>query len=112
MWELVPPPEGKNLVGSPSVLKVKHNQDGSMDRFEARLVAQGFSQVEGVDYKEVFSPVAHYGDTVCTSNGCKTAFLYDSLDWENYMSQTEGFADPVRPNHVCKLKKDINFMDL
>ena len=133
MWELVPPPEGKNFVGSPWVLKVKHNDDGSMDRFEARLVAQGYSQVEGVDYEEVFSPVAHYGDTVYYSvrsllalanahnleiqsvhqiNGCKTAFLYDSLDWENYMSQTEGFADPVRPNHVCKLKKGINFMDL
>ena len=60
MRELVPPPEGKNFVGSPWVLKVKHNEEGSMDRFEARLVAQGFSQVEGVDYKEVFSPVAHY----------------------------------------------------
>ena len=63
MWELhvVPPPEGKNFVGSPWVLKVKHNEEGSMDRFEARLVAQGYSQVEGIDYKEVFSPVvAHY----------------------------------------------------
>ena len=60
MWELVPTPEGKNFVGSPWVLKVKHNEEGSMDRFEARLVAQGYSQVEGVDYKEVFSPVAHY----------------------------------------------------
>ena len=60
MWELVPPPEGKNFVGSPWVLKVKHNEEGSMDHFEARLVAQGYSQVEGVDYKEVFSPVAHY----------------------------------------------------
>ena len=60
MWELVPTPEGKNFVGSPYVLKVKHNEEGSMDRFEARLVAQGYSQVEGVDYKEVFSPVAHY----------------------------------------------------
>ena len=59
-WELVPPPEGKNFVGSLWVLKVKHNEDGSMDRFEAILVAQGCSQEEGVDYEEVFSPVAHY----------------------------------------------------
>ena len=58
MWELVPPPEGKNFVGSPWVLKVKHNEEGSMDRFEARLVAQGFSQVEGVDYKEVVKLLA------------------------------------------------------
>ena len=59
-WELVPPPEGKNFVGSRWVLKVKHNEDGSMDRFKTRLVAQGYSQVEGADYEEVFSPVAHY----------------------------------------------------
>ena len=56
--ELVPPREGKNIVESRWVLKVKCNEDGSRDHFEARLVAQGFSQVEGVDYQEVFSPVA------------------------------------------------------
>ena len=122
MRELVPPPEGKNFVGSPWVLKVKHNEEGSMDRFEARLVAQGFSQVEGVDYKEVFSPVAHYTSVrslLALANAhnleiqsvhqmdVKLLFLYDSLHCENYMSQPEGFADPVRPNHVCKLKKGI-----
>ena len=37
MWELVPTPEGKNFVGSPWVLKVKHNEEGSMDRFEASI---------------------------------------------------------------------------
>ena len=56
-WELVPPPEGKNIVGSRWVLKVKRNEDGSIDRFKARLVAQGYSQLRGVDYDEVFSPV-------------------------------------------------------
>ena len=59
-WELVPPPEGKNIVGSRWVLKVKRNEDGSIDRFKARLVAQGYSQVRSVDYEEVFSPVARY----------------------------------------------------
>ena len=59
-WELVPPPEGKNIVGCGWVLKVKCNEDGSKDHFQARLVAQGYSQVECVDYEEVFSPVAHY----------------------------------------------------
>ena len=59
-WNLVPPPEGKNIVGSRWILKVKHDQDGGVDRFKARLVAQGYSQVKGVDYDEVFSPVAQY----------------------------------------------------
>ena len=57
-WDLVPPPEGKNIVGSRCVLKVKRDENGSVNRFKARLVAQGYSQVKGVDYDEVFSPVA------------------------------------------------------
>ena len=57
-WDLLPPPEGKNIVGSRWVLKVKRDENGSVNRFKARLVAQGYSQVKGVDYDEVFSPVA------------------------------------------------------
>ena len=57
-WELVPPPEEKNIVGSHWVLNVKHDEDGSVDWFKAKLVPQGYSQVKGVDYDEVFAPVA------------------------------------------------------
>jgi hypothetical protein len=59
-WELVPPSEDQNIVGSRWVLKVKRNQDGSVDRFKARLVAQGYSQTKGTDYDEVFSPVSRH----------------------------------------------------
>ena len=118
-WNLVPPPEGKNIVGSRWILKVKRDQDGGVDRFKARLVAQGYSQVKGVDYDEVFSPVARYTsvrsllalanahDLEIHQMDVKTAFLNGSLDCEIYMSQPEGFVDPDRPNHVCKLKKSI-----
>ena len=57
-WDLVPPPEGKSIVGFRWVLKVKRDENGSVNRFKARLIAQGYSQVKGVDYDEVFLPVA------------------------------------------------------
>ena len=59
-WELVPPPANKNVVGSKWVFKVKRNSYGMVEKFKARLVAQGYSQSEGIDYDEVFAPVARY----------------------------------------------------
>lgn len=53
-WQLVPPPEGKNVVGSRWVFKVKWDEEGCVQRFKAGLVALGFSKTEGVDYSEVF----------------------------------------------------------
>lgn len=57
-WEVVSPPEETNMVGSRWVLKVKRNENGSVERYKARLVDQTYSQTKGVDYDEVFSPVA------------------------------------------------------
>ena len=113
------PPEGKNVVSPRWVLKVKRDENSSVNRFKARLVAQGYSQVKGVDYDEVFSPMAqntsvksllalaNAHDLEIHQMDVKTAFLNGSLDCEICMSQPEGFVDPDRPNHVCKLKKSI-----
>ena len=118
-WELVPLPEGQNIVGSKWVLKVKRNADGTVDRFKARLVAQGYTQTQGVDYNEVYAPVARYSairSLLALANAhnleihqvdVKTAFLNGNLDYDIYMSQPEGFIDKDRPNFVCKLKKSI-----
>ena len=118
-WDLVPLPSGKNVVGSKWVFKVKRNADGSVDRFKSRLVAQGYSQTEGIDYQEVFSPVIRYSsirallamanknDLEIHQMDVKTAFLQGNLDSEIYMKQPEGYVNADKPNHVCKLNKGI-----
>ena len=118
-WELVPPPNGKNIVGSRRVFKVKHCENGSVDRFKARLVAQGYSQSEVVDNQEVFSPVVRYTSIrslLAVANICNceihqmdvhTAFLQGEHDEEIYMRQPEGYVEQDRPEYVCKLNKSI-----
>ena len=58
-WKLVDLPPGKNTIGSRWVLKTKYNSDGSVYKYKARLVAQGFSQKQGIGY-DVFAPVVKY----------------------------------------------------
>ena len=118
-WELVPLPEGKNVVGSRWVFKVKPDENGSVERFKARLVTQGYSQGEGTDYHEVFSPVVRSTSIrtlLALANTCDwevhqmdvhTAFLHGDLDEEIYMKQPDGYTDEENPNHVCKLKKSL-----
>ena len=98
---------------------MKRNSDGSLDHFKARLVAQGYTQTDGIDYEEVFAPVAKYStilslltlanayDLEVHQLDVNTAFLNVSLEHDIYMSQPEGLIDPNRPNYVCKLNKSI-----
>ena len=59
-WEIVPRLVGKSVVGSRWIYKVKQAADGSIEKYKARFVARGFSQIEGIDYEETFAPVAWY----------------------------------------------------
>ncbi|GKV21142.1 hypothetical protein SLEP1_g31150 [Rubroshorea leprosula] len=119
-WTLVPSPSPQlNIVGSKWVFKTKLHPDGSIERFKARLVARGFSQVPGLDFDETFSPVlkpttlrlvialATTLSWPLKQLDVKNAFLHGKLKEEVYMSQPLGFEDPIHPNHVCKLNKSI-----
>jgi hypothetical protein len=59
-WEIVKLPPGKRAIGSRWFMKVKHNADGSLDCYKSRLVAKGYSQCPGFDFKETFAPTVHY----------------------------------------------------
>jgi len=56
-WELVVLPKDKKTIGCKWVYKVKHNVDGSMNKYKARLVAKGYAQTYGIDYEETYSPI-------------------------------------------------------
>jgi hypothetical protein len=58
VWKVAPRPEGKSVVTSKWIYKIKHVADGSIEKYKARFVARGFSQQEGEDYDETLAPVA------------------------------------------------------
>ena len=102
-WTLVALPDGCKAIGLKWIFKVKHNADGSINKYKARLVAKGYVQRYGVDFEEVFAPVARM-ETVrviialAASNSweihhldVKTAFLHGELQEEVFVSQPEGF---------------------
>nr|GEW98406.1 hypothetical protein [Tanacetum cinerariifolium] len=114
VWVLVElPPNGKT-VGSKFALQEKDRHG-----WKSRLVAKGYTQTPGIDYKETFSPIADirairiliaiaaYYDYEIWQMDVKTAFLNGYLNEEVYIKQPEGFVNPKYPNRVCKLKRSI-----
>lgn len=60
VWDVIPRPKKKLVVSSRWLYKVKQAADGSVEKYKARFLSRGFSQVEGIDYDETFAPVARY----------------------------------------------------
>ena len=119
-WDLVKPPKDKKIVGCKWVFKRKEGIPGVEDaKYKARLVAKGYSQVHGVDFNDVFSPVVKHSSIrvllalVAMHNleleqlDVKTAFLHGELEETIYMQQPEGFEIKGKKDHVCLLKKSL-----
>jgi hypothetical protein len=119
VWEEVRRPQGKSVVTSKWLYKIKHATNGSVEKFKARFVARGFSQKEGIDYDEIFAPVSRYTsiriiislasvfDWKLHQMNVKTAFLNGEVEQEVYIEQPEGFVIHGKESHVCKLKKAL-----
>eukprot|EP00253_Pinus_taeda_P006802 PITA_06802 len=118
-WEIVPRPEGKSMVGSRWTYKVKQVADGSVEKYKARFVARGFSEIEGIDYEETFAPVARYSSiqmilALLAQMGwhihqmdVKNAFLNRIIEEEVYIEQPKGFEAFSSESHVCRLKREL-----
>lgn len=116
-WTLIPPAAGQRCVDNRWVYKRKMDADGVVQRYKARLVARGFSQVEGVDYQETFAPVLRYQSfrTIVAVAAAKemqlsffdvtTAFLNGTLQERVLMRQPDGFGDGT--GRVCLLRRSL-----
>jgi hypothetical protein len=119
VWDLVPRPDNVNVIGTKWIYKNKSDEKGTVTRNKARLVAQGYTQVEGLDFEETFAPVARLESIrllLCVAcilkfklyqMDVKSAFLNGYLHEEVYVEQPKGFIDPDFPKHVYKLKKAL-----
>ena len=119
MWELVPRPNGVNVIGTKWTFKNKSDEHGTIIINKFRLVAQGYTQVEGVDFDETFAPavrlesirillaIASHLNFKLYQMDVKNAFLNGMLQEEVYVEQPKGFIDPHKPDDVYKLKRAL-----
>lgn len=118
-WEPVKPPARKKPIGLNWVFKLKRNSKGEVIKHKARLVVKGYVQKHGVDFEEVFAPVAKL-DTMRLLLGfaanhswkihhldVKSAFLHGELEEEVYVSQPEGYTVKGKEQCVLKLSKAL-----
>lgn len=116
-WEVVPMKSNYKQISPKWIFKVKYDSKGNIERYKARLVARGFSQVAGIDYNEIFAPVVRMDSvrllfSICAQYNLMfvqfdiaTAFLYGDIFEELYLAPPEGLK--LETGYTCKLKKSL-----
>ncbi|GKA33652.1 putative ribonuclease H-like domain-containing protein [Tanacetum coccineum] len=119
VWTLVDLPNGKRAIGTKWIYRNKMDERGIVIKNKARLVAQGYTQEEGIDYDEVFAHVSKieairlflaytsFKDFVVYKMDVKSAFLYGKIEEEVYVCQSPGFEDSDFPDRVYKVEKAL-----
>ena len=119
VWSLVEAHKGVKPIGCKWIYKRKRRPDGKVETLKARLVAKGYTQKEGIDYEETFSPIALLKsiqillvvavslDYEIWQMDIKTTFLNGSLEEDIYMQQLEGFIARGQEHMACKLQRSI-----
>ncbi|GKE23299.1 putative ribonuclease H-like domain-containing protein, partial [Tanacetum coccineum] len=119
VWTMVDLPNGKRSIRTKWVYRNKKVERGIVIKNKERLVAQGHTQEEGIDYDEVFSPIARieairlflayasFKDFVVHKMDVKSVFLYGKIEEEVYVCQPLGFEDPDFPDRVYKVEKAL-----
>ena len=119
VWSLIEAPKGVKPIGCKWIYMRKRGPDGKVETFKARLVAKGYTQKEGIDYDETFSPVAMLKsirillavaaalDYEIWQMDVKTTFLNGELEEDIYMQQPKGFIALSQEHMVCKLHRSI-----
>ena len=117
-WELCDLPPGKKAIGCKWLFKAKDDKKGSIVRYKARIVAQGFTQKFGTDYDEVFAPVAKQEtfrtlltvasrrNSIVRHVDVKTAYLNGELQETIFMRQPEGYHSG-NERTVCRLRRSL-----
>ena len=118
-WSLVELPHGHRAIGLKWVYKVKRDENGAIVKYKARLVTKGYVQQPGVDFEEVYAPVArlesvrlvlavatHFGWGVHHMD-VKSAFLNGELQEEVYVQQPPGIIDNDHKHRVLRLHKAL-----
>ena len=118
-WDLVEFPTRRKTISSKWVFKKKTNAEGKVEKYKTWLVAKGYSQVPGIDFGEIFSPVAKVDsirlllsvvvafDFEVEQMDVKTTFLHGDLEEEIYMKQPKGFMVKGKKKLLCRLKKSL-----
>src|SRR5690606_18612045 len=119
VFKLEPLPAGRKAIGACWLFKVKRLANSMIDRFKAQWVGKGYSQRPGIDFNETFSPIVRIENlqlllAIATALDLKihqmdvdTTFLNTKLTEEVYIEQPEGFVDPNKLHHVCRLLKSL-----